>query len=71
MTQEAGNNLCGFYVAEYIRMYTTECRPDKSHIDEMRDKLLPQSRVKAISEELAGFLLKQAIHPDGEFHEKP
>ena len=70
MIKEDGNNLCGFYVAKYIRMYTTETRADQSHIDELRDKLLPMSRVKAISEEIAGFLLREAIKEDGEFTEK-
>ena len=68
MRQEAGNNLCGYYVAEYIRMFSTERRGDKNYLDDMRDQLLPKHRVRAIGEELAGFLMKEVIHKDGEFY---
>ena len=35
---------------------------------EMRDKLLPTDRVRAIQEEIAGFLLDQVIDPKGEYY---
>jgi len=35
---------------------------------DMRDKLLTENRVRAIQEEIAGFLLNQVIDPKGEFH---
>ena len=35
---------------------------------EMRDRLLPEARVRALQEEIAGFLLDQVIDPKGEFH---
>jgi hypothetical protein len=34
----------------------------------MRDGLLPQERVHAIQEEIAGFLLEQVIYPKGEYY---
>ena len=33
----------------------------------MRDQLLPEQRVLAIAEELAGFLLKEMVDDAGEF----
>jgi len=35
---------------------------------QMRDELLPQDRIKAIQEELAGFFLDHVINPAGEYH---
>ena len=35
---------------------------------EVREKLLPADRVRAIQEEIAGFLLDQVIEPKGEFY---
>jgi hypothetical protein len=35
---------------------------------EMRDRLLPKDRIRALQEEMAGFLLEQVISPDGEYH---
>jgi hypothetical protein len=32
----------------------------------MREKLLPTQRIKAIQEELAGFLLREVIHEKGD-----
>jgi hypothetical protein len=37
-------------------------------MNEMRDKLPPKDRIRAIQEEMAGFLLEQVISPDGEYH---
>ncbi|RLM59110.1 hypothetical protein C2845_PM18G07300 [Panicum miliaceum] len=34
----------------------------------MRDQLLPQERVLAIQESLAGFIYEQVVNKDGEFH---
>ena len=36
----------------------------------MRDDLLPKDRVRAIQEELAGFLLEEVIHRNGEYHQE-
>ena len=36
----------------------------------MRDGLLTQDRVRAIQEEIAGFLDAEVLHPDGEFCRK-
>ena len=35
---------------------------------EMRQELLPHDRVRAIQEELTGFILDHVIHKDGECH---
>jgi len=37
-------------------------------IEKMREQLLPNERVRAIQEELAGFLLKEVIDEKGEYH---
>jgi hypothetical protein len=34
----------------------------------MRDGLLPQERMQAIQEEIAGFLLEHVIDPKGEYY---
>ena len=36
----------------------------------MRDGLLPEYRLRAIQEELAGFLLDHVIAKNGEYHEE-
>jgi len=36
----------------------------------MRDGLLPEYRLRAIQEELAGFLLDHVIAQNGEYHEE-
>ena len=64
--QPPGSNLCGFYVCEFIRELTTERRT--THLSEMREKLDPELRVGAIQEELAGFLLREAIDEKGEHY---
>jgi len=38
-------------------------------IDELREKLDPKDRIRAIQEELAGFLLKEVIAKKGEHFE--
>jgi hypothetical protein len=35
---------------------------------QMRDRLLPEDRVKAIQEELAAFFLDEVIDPKGEYY---
>jgi hypothetical protein len=70
LEQEPGNNLCGYYVCEFIRHETTERRGvDKFDLDKKRERLLPKHRVVAICEELAGFLLKEVIPRKGEYHD--
>jgi hypothetical protein len=34
----------------------------------MLDQLLPQERVLTVQEAMAGFIYKQVVKPDGEFH---
>ena len=34
----------------------------------MREQLLPEDRIEAIQEEIAGFLLDQVIDPKGEYY---
>ena len=35
---------------------------------DMREELLPNDRLEAIQEELAGFLVKDVINPKGAYH---
>ena len=37
-------------------------------IQRMREQLLPNQRIRAIQEELAGFLLEEVISEKGEYH---
>ena len=71
MKQPPGTHLCGFYVCEYIRELTSERRVDSRtlHIHELREKLDLEQRIRAIQEELAGFLLKEVIAKKGEHFE--
>ena len=64
--QPPGSNLCGFYVCEFIRELTTERKT--THLSDMRETLDPKLRVGAIQEELAGFLLREAIDEKGEHY---
>ena len=36
----------------------------------MRDELLPHDRIRAIQEELAGFLMAEVVDKDGEHYEE-
>jgi len=40
-----------------------------SKMEYMRDHILQEDRIKAIIEELSGFLLDEVIDPKGEFHD--
>ncbi len=64
--QPPGSNLCGFYVCEFIRELTTERRT--TNLSDLRETLEPKLRVGAIQEELAGFLLREAIDEKGEHY---
>ena len=72
LKQPPGTHLCGFYVCEYIRELTSKRRVDSRtlHIHELREKLDPEQRIRAIQEELAGFLLKEVIDKNGEHYVK-
>ena len=61
--QPPGSNLCGFFVCEFIREITTERRTISMR--EMREKLEPERRIRAIQEELAGFLMREVIDERG------
>ena len=68
LQQPPGTHLCGFYVCEYIRELTSERRVDSTYIHRLWEKLDPEQRIRAIQEELAGFLLKEVIDKNGEHY---
>ena len=39
-----------------------------ARLHELREDLLPNDRLQAIQEELAGFLINEVINPKGAFH---
>lgn len=72
LRQAPGNNLCAYYVCENIRIMTSERSRSERQLwlSEMPDKLIPTDRVRAIQEEIAGFLVDQVIDPKGEYYYK-
>ena len=57
---------------ENMRMLVSERRNNITavRLHDLREDLLPNDRLQAIQEELAGFLLKEVIDPKGPFHYK-
>ncbi len=68
--QPPGTNLCGYYVCEFIRRYTSERRPSDNNVkrNNFRKTLSPEARFRPIQEELAGFLMREVLHPKGEHY---
>ena len=68
--QPPGTNLCGYYVCEFIRGLTSERRAQDINLrrSDLRDKLDPEARFRPIQEELAGFLMREVLHPKGEHY---
>ena len=60
-----GTNVCGFYVMENIRIIVNERRNNLRtlRLHDIREELIPNDRLQAIQEELAGFLMKEVIDP--------
>ncbi|RLN34872.1 hypothetical protein C2845_PM03G25900, partial [Panicum miliaceum] len=70
MRQVEGNNLCGYYVCEFIRNF---CGPKKMtqrefEIFRIKDELIEPERVRAVQEEICGFLLDEVTNSKGEFY---
>ena len=55
--QPPGTNVCGFYVMENMRIIVNERRNNLRalRLHDIREDLLPNDRLQAIQEELAGF----------------
>ena len=68
--QPPGTNVCGFYVMENIRIIVNERRKNLRtlRLHDIREEFIPNDRLQALQEELAGFLLKEVIDPKGPFH---
>ena len=69
-TQPKGTNLCGYYVCEFIWGLTSERRAQDINLrrNDLRKKLSPEARFRPIQEELAGFLMREVLHPKGEHY---
>ncbi|CAN6333596.1 unnamed protein product [Urochloa humidicola] len=71
LRQEQGNNLCGYYVCEFIDNFVNEkgqMTPEAFKTYVMREDLIEDARIRAIQDSIAGFLLDQVIAKDGEFY---
>ncbi|CAO1940297.1 unnamed protein product, partial [Urochloa humidicola] len=69
LRQGPGNNLCGYYVCEY--MHSWGCKLVTMHdvrMQTLKETVLEQPRIDAISEQLIGFILDEIVNPKGEFH---
>ena len=62
--------MCGFYVMENIRNIVSERKRNirTLRLHDIREELLPNDRLQALQEELAGFFMKEVIDPKGPFH---
>ena len=69
--QPPGTNLCGYYVCEFIRRHTSERKLSDSlrnASNKLRRKLSPEARFRPIQDEIAGFFLREVLHPKGEHY---
>ena len=68
--QPPGTNLCGYYVCEMIRRYTSERVPSdlNAQRNNLRMMLSPEARFRPLQEELAGWLAREVIDPRGEHY---
>ncbi|CAN6371688.1 unnamed protein product [Urochloa humidicola] len=64
-----GNNHCGYYVMHYIHCYTGD---DFEALERQEQEVgtteMIATEIIALSEQLAGFILEEIVHEDGEFN---
>jgi hypothetical protein len=53
-----------------IRRYTTERQPSENNIkrNNLRRTLSPEARFRPLQEELAGWFMREVLHPKGEHY---
>ena len=68
--QPQGTNLCGYYVCEMIRRYTSERVLSDNNVkrNNLRKMLSPEARFRPLQEELAGWFAREVVHPKGEHY---
>ncbi|XP_044390227.1 uncharacterized protein [Triticum aestivum] len=70
LKQAPRTEVCAYYVYENIRMMASERTKSDRQLwfNVVRETLLPKERIRALQEEIAGFLLDQVIDPKGEYY---
>ncbi|XP_066308224.1 uncharacterized protein [Miscanthus floridulus] len=71
LRQEPGNNLCGYYVCEFITAHIRRTPEDVLRTEWLKRRVMQKDHLKAVQESIAGYLLEKVLNPNGEFYFDP